>query len=166
VTRGARAKGRWVVSAIVVMGLGGWPVPVTAGARAPTHTATIDDTTWEVGQTITLTGTGCLDPDTGTVDDLAVYLVQYGFQTRTGSPVRPIVRATLAADGSFEGSGVLPQVVFDAPGDVEVQCFDRTLTESDPAHAMIWLERIDVTRVAPGTAPAAEPVDGEARFTG
>ena len=73
---------------------------------------TISTTTLRVGETVSISGTGCVDPESGTGDGLEVVLYVPRDEGRGGGGVRPAVRADADTDGSFAGSGVIEQPSF------------------------------------------------------
>lgn len=76
---------------------------------------TLSTTTFHLGDTVTFSGTGCVDPDTGSSTGATAALVRPSAPNGRGAVVVVVARADVAADGSFSGSGTVGQP-FDLDG--------------------------------------------------
>ncbi|HEX2577407.1 MAG TPA: hypothetical protein VHK88_13715, partial [Aquihabitans sp.] len=134
----------------------------------------LSSTTFREGDVITMSGTGCIDPDTGTGDGLVVVLRRPVDMGRGGTAPRlPTITAQVATDGTFSGSGTIAQPLM--PDGVQQALV--TCEHPNPSGAegrAISSRMVEVTIVAPALpdppaqapAPAADPVRGKANFTG
>lgn len=109
---------------------------------------TISSTTLRAGETVTISGTGCVDPDTGSGEGLEVALLVPVDMGRGGvSPIRPVVRAPAEADGTFEGSGVMEQPLF--PNGAQTGIFSCQEQSEDGFPPVVAQREVELTIEAP-----------------
>lgn len=108
---------RALAVAVAGLTLVGGSIAASAAPNAQAITelppVTISSTVVRADETISISGTGCLDPATGSGDGLEVVLLLPVDSGRGGvAPIRPTVHVAANADGSFNGSGVVEQPFF------------------------------------------------------
>lgn len=111
-----RTRWRSVAAAALTLTVMGGITAADATPRAQGSTelppVTISSTTLRAGETISISGTGCIDPDSGTGEGLEVVLYVPIDAGRGGTGYRPTVRAAANADGTFDGAGIVDQPFF------------------------------------------------------
>lgn len=100
---------------LAVAGLVGTGGPSGAQVADTLPPVTLSSTTFHLGDTVTFSGTGCVDPDTGSGAGATAALVRPSAPNGRGAVVVIVARADVAADGSFSGSGTVGQP-FDLDG--------------------------------------------------
>lgn len=97
-----------VAAAAVLLG-GGTVHAAGAQAPPPEPTFTVDPTVVSEGTVITFSGTGCLDPDTGTGEDMSVFIraERLAYPHAGDLSGSLLMFVTPAADGSWTASGTL-----------------------------------------------------------
>jgi hypothetical protein len=109
-----RPWGKGVVAAVVVVMLGGLGLAPRSHARPSAAPAelppvTLSTTTFRDGEAVTMSGTGCIDPSTGTGAGLAVVLRRPVDGGRGGFGQVVTIQAEVAADGTYSGTGTVQQ---------------------------------------------------------
>ena len=145
---------RWIVGAAVsalVVNM------TSAGAAERTQVAelpppTLSSTDLHVGDVVTITGTGCIDPDTGSGEGL-VATAHRTVQGRGPTPVN-LQNLPVLPDGSYAGTWTITQPLPPGPSDVEVWCTDP----ESGGDGDIGTARTTAT----GTPPALPGLTGEA----
>lgn len=136
--RGRRKRAARAARFALGLALVGWFGSIAAPAARAADTlppVSLSSTTFHVGDTITLSGTGCVDPTTGSGTGADVSLLRPSAPNGRGNVFIVDVRADVAADGSFSGSGTVVQPVdFDGPQVARVVCLTPggTLTRDVP----------------------------------
>ncbi len=114
-------RNRRIASAVAVawagvaIGLGGTGTVEAQAAADTLPPVTLSSTTFRLGDTITLSGTGCLDPDSGSGAGGQVRLFRPSTGGRSSDPGTVDVTITPNVDGTFSGSGTVSQPL-DRPG--------------------------------------------------
>ena len=151
-----------------------------AGSTLPPKlaTPTLSSTTFHLGDRIEVTGTGCVDPKTGSGTGLRVTSFRYWQSPDRGSNPKADSRDyEVQPDGSYSGTFTVGSQLYDGHDDLVVACW-RTAVGlpfelGDPG--IVAVASIPVTLVAPHPAPAAPtdggaspatPTSGAARYTG
>ena len=125
---------------------------------------TISSATLHEGDTITIAGTGCVDPDTGSGSGLEVALVRPADFGRGGTQVRlPTVTVPVEDDGSFAGSGVVEQPLFPVGAQTGLlNCQERS-SEANGSPPVFLSRPVDLQIVAPSlpslTVQAGSTID-------
>lgn len=124
---------------------------------------TISSTTVRADETLTFSGSGCVDPETSTGDGLEVVLYIPADAGRGGTTYRPTVRAAANTDGTFEGSGVVDQPFF--PDGVQTGFFSCQDVSEDPFPPVAAQRPVELVIEAPSlpdlTVLAGSTVDYE-----
>lgn len=111
---------------------------------------TLSSTTFNDGDVITMSETGCVDPDTGSGEGLVVVLRRRTDAGRGGYPYQPTVTAPVRPDGSFTGSDTVTQPL-SLPGiqRVPVTC-EQPASQPGPPDGKVFASRtVDIEVVAP-----------------
>ena len=146
-------RSRWRILATVVAGLtlaGGLS---TAGSTASAQNVTelppvtISSTTLRAGETISISGSGCVDAGSGSGAGLQVVLFVPVDGGRGGTRMRPIVSAPAKADGTFAGSGVMDQPFF--PGGAQTGFFICQKSSEDVYSPAVAQREVQLTIEAP-----------------
>jgi hypothetical protein len=141
------------IGAILAVAAGGWaaaPVGVApAQSASELPPVELSSTTFREGDVITMSGTGCSDPDTGSGEGLVVVMRRPVDQGRGGtSAVLSTVEAPVAADGTFSGSGTIEQPLF--PDGVQEAVVTCERPHPDEGRGDVFSGRfVEVTIVAP-----------------
>ena len=95
----------------------------TASTVGELPTVTFDKTMWRVGERVRVSGTGCVDPDTGSGAGLVVTVNRSISFGRGGYGPLKVIDATVNADGSFTGTGTIEQPMTpEGIQDVTIEC--------------------------------------------
>lgn len=126
---------------------------------------TISSTTLRAGETVSISGTGCVDPDIDSGEGLVVHLIRPGDFGRGGTALlSPMLTVDVQADGTFEGSTVVEQPLFpDGPQTGLLDC--RAAGDYDATEPAIKSRPIDLVIEAPSlpdlTVAAGSTIDYE-----
>lgn len=182
----------WAAVAAVLLTSAVLALDVGAGAQGTGPTWTLSPTTVSDGSTLTASGTGCVDPDTGSGEGLqAVVLIPGLNYPSSGNPdgLAYLYAESVAADGSWTATATIDtrEEVFGPyddftttatagclrGGSEEVftyeQTYDVDYRGNQPSATTTPVEATTTTVVAPiapPAAPPAAPVAAEPSFTG
>lgn len=121
-------------------------VVAPAGQARPTEMTlpqpTLSSTDLHLGDVVTVSGTGCLDPETQSGDGLDAMVFRWR-QGRTEEPTNE-VHLPVAADGSYSGGWTIDQDLQNGTGRVAVMCTGGSLLPYD-----LYSEELIVTTTAP-----------------
>ena len=110
----------------------------------------LSSTTLHEGDTITISGTGCVDPADGG-DVLEVVLLLPIDMGRGGTAaIRPTIHAEAEPDGTFEGSGVIGQPMF--PDGAQTGIFSCQV-KSDDGYPPVFAQREVALTIVPPSLP-------------
>ncbi len=132
---------------MLVLSATGWAWTAAAAPAPPAEfAASLSSTTFHDGDVITLSGSGCIDPKTGTGDGLDVVASRLIDMGRSQGYLETI-RVHVEADGTFSGTGTIAQPLLPVGTHaVDISC-ERPVTTGPGTR--IASDGADVTFVAP-----------------